>query len=139
MTKRNFKELLKRSLIGYLTMAVIVLSAVPADVHAMFLPSNTPLAQAASSLDRQQDLDRLQMLLESRVVSQRLSDLGFSQVEISSRLDRLSDEQIHYFASHLEGLQTGGDALVIIIILLVIAVLAVVLLHLSGHKILITK
>ena len=139
MAKRNFKELLKRSLIGYLTMTVIVLTAVPADVHAMFLPSSTPLAQAASSLDRQQDLDRLQTLLESRVVSQRLSDLGFSQVEISSRLDRLSDEQIHYFASHLEGLQTGGDALVIIIILLVIAVLAVVLLHLSGHKILITK
>jgi hypothetical protein len=78
--------------------------------------------------------------LESRLVSQRLSDLGFSQGEISSRLNQLSDEQIHYFASHLESLQTGGDAgLGIIIALLVIAILVVVLLQLSGHKVIITK
>src|SRR6185295_8633328 len=112
----------------------------PADVHAMFLPSGVSLSQNNPSSDRQQNIDKLQKLLESRLVSQRLSDLGFTQEQISSRLDRLSDEQVHYFASHLESVQTGGDAaLVIIIVLLVVAVLAVVFLQLSGHKILITK
>ena len=138
--KRTLKELLKRSLVGYLIAAVLVLTSVPSDVQAMFLPSSVSLALGGSSPDRQQNLDRLQKLLESRLISQRLSDLGFSQEEVSSRLDRLSDEQVHYFASHLEGLQTGGDAaLGIIIALLVIAVLVVVLLQLSGHKIIITK
>jgi hypothetical protein len=138
--KWNSKELLKRFIIGYLTVAIVVLTAVPADVQAMFLPSSVSLSRGDSSPERQQDIDKLQKLLESRLVSQRLSDLGFSQGEISSRLNQLSDEQIHYFASHLESLQTGGDAgLGIIIALLVIAILVVVLLQLSGHKVIITK
>lgn len=137
--RRNLKELLKQSLIGYLMVAVVVLTAVPADVQAMFLPSSVSLAQGDSSLDRQQNLERLQKLLESRLISQRLSDLGFSQGEVSSRLNRLSDEQIHYFASHLESLQTGGDGLGIIIALLVIAILVVVLLEVTGHRVIITK
>ena len=135
----HLQELFKQSLIGYLVVAVFVLTAVPTDVQAMFLPSSVSLAQGDSSLDRQQNLERLQKLLESRLISQRLSDLGFSQGEVSSRLNRLSDEQIHYFASHLEGLQTGGDGLGIIIALLVIAILVVVLLEVSGHKVIITK
>ena len=115
------KEILKRSLIGYLATAIVILTTVPADVHAMFLPSAAPLAQGSFSPDRQQNIDKIQKLLESRVISQRLSDLGFSEKDVSSRLDRLSDEQVHYFASHLEGIQTGGDAgLGIVIALLVI-------------------
>ncbi len=137
--RRNLKELLKQSLIGYLMVAVVVLTAVPADVQAMFLPSSVYLAQDSSSLNRQQNLERLQRLLESRLISQRLSDLGFSQGEVSSRLNRLSDEQIHFFSSHLESLQTGGDGLAVIIALLVIAILVVVLLEVTGHKVIITK
>jgi hypothetical protein len=137
--RRTIKELLQRSLIAYLAAAMVILTSIPADVHAMFLPSDAPLAHGDSFSQRQQNLDRLQKLLESRLVSQRLSDLGFSQKDISSRLDRLSDEQLHYFASHLEGLQTGGDGLVIVIVLLLVAILAVVALQLSGHKIIITK
>ena len=137
--RRNLKELLKQSLIGYLVVAVLILTAVPADVQAMFLPSSVSLAQGDSSLDRQQNLERLQRLLESKAISQRLSDLGFSQGEVSSRLNRLSDEQIHYFASHLESIQTGGDGLGVIIALLVIAILVVVLLEVTGHRVIITK
>src|SRR5262249_48537260 len=129
--------------VAYLAAALVILTAIPADVHAMFLPSDAPydapLAQGNSLAQREQNIEKLQKLLESRLVSQRLSDLDFSQKEISSRLDRLSDEQLHYFASHLEGLQTGGDGLGIIIALLVIAILVVVLLQVTGHKILITK
>src|SRR5262249_4729571 len=137
----TLKETVKRLLVVYLTAALFVLAAVPpSDVHAMFLPSGVSLAEKDSSVHRKQDTDKLQKILESRLVSQRLADLGFSQKDISSRLDRLSDEQVHYFASHLESVQTGGDAgLGIIIALLVIAILVVVLLQLTGHKILITK
>ena len=135
----NLPELLKQSLIGYLVVAVLILTAVPTDVQAMFLPSSAYLAQEDSSLNRRQNLERLQRLLESKVISQRLSDLGFSQGEVRSRLNQLSDQQIHYFASHLESLQAGGDGLGIIIALLVIAILVVVLLEVTGHKVIITK
>ena len=137
--RRNLKELLKQFLIGYLMVAVAFLTVVPSDVQAMFLPSSVYLAQGDSSLDRQQNLERLQRLLESRLISQRLSDLGFSQGEVSSRLSRLSDEQVHFFSSHLESVQTGGDGLGIIIALLVVAILVVVLLEVTGHRVIITK
>jgi len=137
--KWNLRTPLNRFLIGYLVIAVLALAAIPADAQAMFLPTSVNRVQDDSPLNHQQSLEKLQRLLESKLISQRLSDLGFSQREISSRLNLLSDEQIRYFSSHLESLQTGGDGLAIIIALLVIAILVVVFLQLSGHKIIITK
>jgi len=137
--KWNLRTPLKQCLIGYLVIAVLIMTAIPADVEAMFLPTSASPTQADSSLNRQQILEKLQRLLESKLISQRLSDLGFSQREILPRLNQLSDQQVHFFASHLESLQTGGDGLGIIIALLVIAILVVVLLQLSGHKVIITK
>ena len=137
--RRSFRDLLKRFLVSYLMVAVLVLTAVPIEAQAMFLPSSTDTAQGHSSPDHQQNLERVQKLLESKLVSQRLSDLGFSQGEILPRLNQLSDQQLHYFAAHLESLQTGGDGLGVIIVLLVIAILVVVLLQLTGHKVMITK
>jgi Family of unknown function (DUF6627) len=135
----NLPEPLKQSLIGYLVVAVLILTAIPTDVQAMFLPSSVHLTQDDSLLDRQQSLEKLQRLLESKQVSQRLADLGFSRGEILPRLNQLSDRQVHFFASHLESLQTGGDGLGVLIALLVIAILVVVLLEVTGHKVIITK
>jgi hypothetical protein len=137
--KWNLRAPSKQFLIGYLVIAVLVMTSIPADVQAMFLPTSVNPTQDDSSLNRQQILEKLQRLLESKLISQRLSDLGFSQGEILPRLNQLSDQQVHFFASNLESLQTGGDGLGIIIALLVIAILVVVLLQLSGHKVIITK
>jgi len=135
----NLREPLRQLLIGYLVIAVLALTAIPADVQAMFLPTSVNPTQDDLRLNRQQSLEKLQRLLESKLISQRLTDLGLSQEEILPKLHQLSDQQVHFFASHLESLQTGGDGLVIIITLLVIAILVVVLLQLTGHKIIITK
>jgi hypothetical protein len=68
-----------------------------------------------------------------------LSDFGLTPAEIRSRLDQLSDQQVHEVATQLDALHPGGDALGTVVVLLVIAILVVVLLQLTGHKIIITK
>lgn len=127
----------KRSLVGYLVIASFVLgflSAFPtAEGWAMFLPSNL------TASERQEDLAKVQPFLESKIIRQRLADLGLNQEEISTRLAQLSNQEIHDVASKIDTLQTGGGALEMIVVLLVIAILVVVLLQVTGHKVIVTK
>ncbi len=105
-------------------------------VDAAFAPSQIiALAQA----DRSADLEKIRQILEIKAVSERLKQLGLSQEEIQSRLAQLSDQQIHQIALQLDDLKVGKDALGLIIVLLVIAILVVVLLKLTGHKVIVTK
>jgi hypothetical protein len=76
-------------------------------------------------------------VLESKVVSQRLSELGLSVDEVKSRLDRLSDQELHSFATTIDNLYPGGDAVSAVIGLLIIAILVMILLHMTGRKIVI--
>lgn len=127
---------LKRSLVGYLIIASFVfgfLSAFPSEGRAMFLPSNL------TASERQEDLAKMQPMLESKIIRQRLTDLGLNPQEISSRLAQLSDQEIHDVASKIDTLQAGGGVLGTVVVLLVIAILVVVLLQVTGHKVIVTK
>jgi hypothetical protein len=67
-------------------------------VDAAFLPSETigiPHAQ------RDADIQKIQAVLEMKLVRQRLLDLGFSPEEIASRVRKMTDAQIHNFAQSL--------------------------------------
>ncbi|MBI3606784.1 MAG: PA2779 family protein [Nitrospirae bacterium] len=131
----------RASLIGYLIVALLVIGAVgawPSVGWASFVTSETTVP--VSTVDRLADLSRLRAVLEHRVVAQRLADLGLSPDETAARLAQLSDAQIHQLTQQLESLQPGGDSgLGVIVFLLVIAILVVVLLQVSGHRVLITK
>ncbi|MBI4687786.1 MAG: hypothetical protein HY756_08415, partial [Nitrospirae bacterium] len=56
-----------------------------------------------------------------------------------SRISQLSDQQVHQLALNLDEIKAGDDGLGIIIALLVIAILVVLLIQLTGHKVVITK
>jgi hypothetical protein len=73
-----------------------------------------------------------------KMVGQRLKELGFTPDEIQSRLNQLSDPQVHQLAMQIDNLNVGGnDALGILVALLVIAILVVILIWLLGHRIVI--
>jgi hypothetical protein len=60
--------------------------------------------------------------------------------EVSARVAQMSDAQLHQTVAQLDSVQPGGDSgLGVIIGLLVIAILVVVLLQLTGHRVVITK
>jgi Flp pilus assembly protein TadB len=127
-------------LVIYLIIWVFILGLLTSNGMAMLIPSILPEARSNSITQREGELQKIQVLLESKLISQRLSDLGLTVLEVQERLAQLPDEQIHQIVQQLDSLQPGGDsALGIIIALLVIAILVVILLHITGHKIIVTK
>jgi hypothetical protein len=127
------RKLLKKWITWYLVMAMFVIGITPR-VYAGFSPSEfTTLAPG----ERATELQKIQKFLEMKVVRERLQELGFAPDEIQSRLNQLSDPQIHQLALQVDNLKVGGDALGVVIALLVIAILIVILIWLMGHKIVI--
>jgi len=119
----------------YLVMALFVMGMVQR-VYAGFSPSEVV---GLSQLDRSADLEKIQKILEMKMIRERLDKLGFSQDEIQKRLGLLSDQQIHQLALKLDELKIGGNAELLLVVLLA-AVLAVVLyLWLTGRKVVIRK
>ena len=104
-------------------------------VYAGFSPSEVI---GLSPADRSSALQKIQKFLEMKMVGERLKDFGFTPDEIQSRLNQLSDPQVHQLAMQIDNLKVGGnDALGILVALLVIAILVVILVWLLGHRIVI--
>jgi hypothetical protein len=118
----------------YLVVAMFVIGITPR-VFAGFSPSEVI---GLSPADRSSDLQKIQKFLEMKMVGERLKDFGFTPDEIRSRLNQLSDPQVHQLAMQIDNLKVGGnDALGILVALLVIAILVVILVWLLGHRIVI--
>ncbi|MEI9477530.1 MAG: PA2779 family protein [Deltaproteobacteria bacterium] len=115
----------------YLVVTMVVIGMTPR-VYAGFSPSEL---MGPSPIDRTSDLQKIQEVLETKMISERLTQLGFTADEIQARLNQLGDEQIHQFALQLDQLKVGGDGVGIVIGILVIAILVVILIYLLGHRI----
>ncbi|HSA78956.1 MAG TPA: PA2779 family protein, partial [Nitrospirota bacterium] len=111
--------------------ALIAISSLTGRAEAMFVPA-TPqrdtVSPAQTPGNRAVDMARIQVVLESKVVRQKLMDLGLSSEEAMARINKLSDEQVHQFASRLDSLQAGGvggSGLIIVLLLVIIILLLI--------------
>lgn len=132
-----------RQISWYLVAAMFIIAIVPR-VEAGFSRSEIIALQSeltrAEKADKEADLEKIQKVIETKVVKERLKALGFSQKEIQKRLTNLSDQQLHQFALQIDDLKVGsGSAIGVIIVLLVITILVVLLLQLTGHRVIVTK
>lgn len=138
--KRNLPQrLIGRTMIWLLVITTLVMGLHPPETVAMLAPSISTATESSSDPHRIADLQKIQTLLESKVVRQRLEDFGVSSEEINANLAGLSDDQLHQFATEIDAIIPAGDGLGIVIALLVIAILVVVLVYLLNHRIVITK
>jgi len=115
----------------YLAIACLIMTTLPADSMAYIVQTSE------TAYSRSADMATIQRVLEDKVVSQRLMELGLSADEVESRLTRLSDGELHNIASRLDTLYPGGDVVSTLIGLLIVAILVMILLHLTGHRIII--
>jgi fatty acid-binding protein DegV len=99
------------------------------------------VASKLSDGTREKDIDSLKRFLDNKIVEEKLLEWGYTKEEIASKLNNLSDEDLHFFASRADSLQAGGDAvgavLGFILALLLIALLVILILELTGHDIVI--
>lgn len=123
------RKTLLNLVVAYLSISIFIIGALPRDSSAYIAGPET------LENSRQADLAVVQRTLESRLVEEKLLSLGLTPEETGQRLALLSDEDLHSFATELEGLNPGGSLIGVVIGLLVIAILVVVLLNMTGHRV----
>ena len=126
------RKAMKPYVVWYLVFAMVVIGMTPR-AYAGFSPSETiGLAPA----ERSADLQKIQKFLEVKKVGERLKSYGFTPQEIQTRLQELNDQQIHQLALKIDDGQIGGDsALGFVIAVLLIIIMVIVILQLTGHRI----
>ncbi len=110
-----------------LVTIVLAISTMAGPADAMFLPS-APQSQITPHSDRAADMAKIQKVLESKALQQRLMDYGLSPEDALAKISSLSDEQVHQLATNMDALQAGGmgSSSIIIILLLVIIILILI-------------
>ena len=127
--------MLKKCVVWYMVLAMLVFGFVP-HVDASFSPSEA--ANFSSNL-RAGDMEKIRIVLEYKLLTQRLQDLGYTSQEVTARLSSLSDSQIHSLAQKLDDVKVGQDSAVVIIVVLVIIIGFLVYLQVTGQKVIVTQ
>ncbi len=128
---------MKRKLTIWITwymVTVMCLFGITPKVEAGFSPSEL-IAQ--SQINRSADVEKIRNFLEIKMVRERLYAYGFSQEEIQTRLNQLTDDQIHQVALQLDELKVGGDGAEAVVIILLVLVLVILIIYLMGHRIIV--
>ena len=125
-------DLLLRRIAIMLVVSMALISIVP-QVEASFVSSD----ESFSYTMRQQDTATIKKVLEQKLVKQRLKVLGYSEDEVKARLDKLSDNELHRFATQLDTLTAGGDALGVLVAILVIVGIIALILFITGKRVVI--
>ena len=105
----------------------------PSEAKAMLAPAQTTATEESSSnQNRPQDMEKVQRVLEHKLIRQRLEDLGLSPEEAHARLDGLSDAQLHQLAMQIESLIPGGlerelGIILTVLLIILVAVIIVIL------------
>jgi hypothetical protein len=115
----------------YLIFALFVFGFTPEAFAALIPSENTGL----SSIDRSMNFQKIQKVIESKMVKKRLEALGFSQEEIQIKLGRLDGNQMHLLAQNLDGLKVGAGGFEVIVVMLLVAIVGLIWLHIYNKKI----
>ena len=126
------KQRMAKWVVWYMVTVMVLFGMIPR-VDAGFSASE---ALTLLQPDRQADIQKIQKVLEVKMVSERLKALGFTPGEIQARLSQLNDQQIHQMAQKLDDLSVGGDGAVVLIILLVLIIIGLIL-YMQGHRIIV--
>lgn len=122
----TFEVLLKKKEIYVIMLALALwFGCVPSP--SLALPIDSYEQKASYGNDR----EIVDSFLARELVSQKLSKMGLSREEIDTRVNKLSDEQLHTLAMRLERIQSGstGWAVALGIVLLFIGSILFFLTH----------
>ena len=110
-------------MIWTLVVTTFVIGWFPPEGSAMLAPATSA---TVSDPGRAEDLQSIQRVLENKLVQQRLEDLGLTPEEVTAKLDRLSDAQLHQMAAQLDALMPGGQMSLLLTLLLVLVIILLI-------------
>ncbi len=116
-----------RTLIFTLILTTTALFVRPPNGWASLAPSGVVADGSAPASARAKDMKVISTALESKVLRAKLKAMGLNDAETESRLNKLSDQEVHQLASRIEAVHPGG----LIVELLVVAVLVLLVIYLA--------
>jgi hypothetical protein len=122
--------------VAWYMVTVMFLFGITPKVEAGFSPSEV-IGQ--SQIERSMDVEKIRKFLETKMIRERLHAFGFSQEEIQTRLNRLTDDQIHQVALKLDELKVAGNGAEAVIIVLLIAAIVLLVIYLMGYRVALKK
>jgi len=84
-----------------------------------------------------QDIDKIKLALENKIVQEKLRAYGLTPDEIKSKISGMTEEQVHLLAHASDSVLAGGDGVGFVIGVLVVIILVIVILKLLNTKIVI--
>ena len=121
-----------RVVIWYLLVAFTVLSCIPGEALASFIPSEQ--MRALITGQRLEDLAKIQKVLEFRLVRERLAALGLTEAQVSTRLAQLDHDQLHQLVQQVDQLQAGGEIGVAIAVVVLLILIVILVYLLTGRR-----
>lgn len=106
------------------TLVSLALCLVLAPRGALAGMSGPASIKDTRATDRQLEVEKVRLALSSDKVRERLLDMGYDADRLSDSLDKLDKQELADVAADLEGLQSGGDA--IVLLLLIIALFMII-------------
>lgn len=101
------------------------------------LIASAPSAAETGQKVRADEINQIQKVLESQILTEKLMAYGLSSEEVKLKLQSMSDEQIHLLAQASDRVLAGGDGLGIVIGLLVILILVILVVKLLDKTVVI--
>lgn len=106
-------------------------------VQASIADSKMINSKSSGSSTREIDEKKIRRMLENKILSERLKSYGVSDDQIYSKIESMSDDQVHQLASLSDRIPAGGDAGVaalIVVVTIVVAVIVLLVLVLLNRK-----
>jgi len=128
---KRLRLALQQGLVLYLSLVLLILGGMPENVVAGLIPSNVSVADGVVKIDRAADTQTIQRVLESKVVVQRLTDMGLSVEEVQASMGKLSPEDLHQIATNMDGVQAGGGVVGFVVVVLVLVLLILLIVYLA--------
>ncbi len=122
------------ALVLSLTVYFILFVTFPA--VAGLIPSMPSSAGMADQM-RGAEIDKVQQVLEMKIVSDKLQAYGLSADEVKAKLQSMSNTQLHLMAQASDRILAGGDGIGFVIGLLLIVLLVILIMKLLDKKIII--
>ena len=125
-------RLYRLSIIFIVLASFTPVSLISKSVEGAMVSSQMILSDGKTA-DRGMDEEKVRRMLENKIVAERLKSHGLSKEEVTAKMDRMSDEQIHQLAALSDRIPAGGDgaatAAVIVLVVFIIAILMLILLR----------
>lgn len=119
---RSLSHLLRR--LCWLPLLAFALQA--AQVHAGMLGADAAMPAPAVN-QAEQDRDKVRQFLDRATVTEKLKAMGVDALNARSRVDSLTDDEVHALAQRIDAMPAGGalsnnDLIIILLVALIIIV-----------------